>query len=241
MEQPMRIEWMSFAIGAVVATGLLGGGVLLGRVAPSESEGPTSASVVRARSPGEAFHHVKPVEAEEAAGGLVRWLSARLEEAYRQAALPEVVGTEAGRIAGEQAIEYVYEDYDPEEIGSELAAGFEALDDDGHPWRIQHRDWDCAEAPCVLRIDLGQSDGGAIEDCPAALESMLAVLDQAVPAAALDYFGANTGGGRCWTEFPVMTRRSGRRNVEIEAGVQGWLEATKRRTPDIAPLPEASQ
>ena len=237
----MRVEWTSFAIGAAVATGLLVGGFFL----TGEETSPSVARSARSHAtPGDLGRSPEDASGREEAvaeGGMVRWLSSRLEDAYRQAALPEIVGVDAGRIAGEQAMDYVYEDYDAEEIDSELAAAFEALDDEDGPWRVRYRSWDCAEAPCVLRMDLGRPDGGAIEDCPAALKSALAVLDQAVPAAALDYFGANTGGGRCWTEFRVMTLRSGRRSAEIEAGVQGWLERTKPRTTELAPTSETVQ
>ena len=43
---------------------------------------------------------------------LVRWLTGKLEEAYAKADLPEIVGHEAGLMAGEQLNDYLYASYD---------------------------------------------------------------------------------------------------------------------------------
>ncbi len=149
---------------------------------------------------------------------LVTWLSERLQEAYRQEALPEIIGDEAGSEAADQVFDYVTDVDDTDTVHDLIDDVFERtpadLGLDG--WEVAST-IDCEPAPCVLRVDLGPP-GGDESLCGGAAKRVVAELTTALQPGRL----TNVSGG-CSFTAAALSAAAAEREDEINAGIEGFI------------------
>lgn len=241
-----RISWRSFGLGGLLGAGVTGCLLLfieVGEDSAVADQNPSEAlSAPRKAGPRGAGSSAGPRDWEKPSREkhLVHWLSDKLRAAYEEEALPEIIGGEAGRIAGEQTRDYVFESYDPEEIDAELAEMFSEIPELEYPWEVGHYAWDCKEAPCVLRVDLTAVDASDPRGCQAILEGLLEELGRGASTVPLSTLSIGSRRGGCGIRGVVHTPQSGRRRSDIDAGVEGWLEVMEPRKSEVDPIPSDS-
>jgi len=190
---------------------------------PRRVQAATTSSAEESSNPPTAMPRSEPRDQ----GPVVHWLSGKLEEAYKTEALPEIIGSEAGREAGRQTMAYLYGAYDIELLEPELSSALADIEESPSledPWRLGPRGLDCQEPPCLLR--LGIEGGGSPEDCTQALRQLVSRFLAAAPSAVI---GLPTrtqliSPGECSEFLTVHTASSSAREQELTQGIEGFLE-----------------
>jgi hypothetical protein len=243
-------SWPSLALGAALGSAATAAILLLpcgdenvGNQQPAEhpaTAGP--AATLNRDSPG--LPEAKPSSATKPGSGdqtrgqegqaqVVHWLSGKLEEAYETEALPEIIGSQAGQAAGQQTLDYMFEDYDTQLLQRELDAALAGIEDLARleePWQLAAQGRDCQQAPCLLRLEI--EGGGDARSCNQAFRQMLSRLDAATSTAILQVENISQRGGGCGATLDVHTERSQQRWQELTDGIEGFLQRVGAATED---------
>ena len=242
----MKISWGSLAagvvFGAISATAIL----LLVTIGPAAPPERIEAEIAGARqgvdsvSARPAASSIDATQAESdrderSSPTIVSWLSEKLQDAYRQEALPEIIGTEAGAEAADQVFDYITAADDTDVVHDLLSDALEVSPEDlGFPGGEILSTIDCERAPCVGRIDLVAPDG----DCDSARALLLGHLTEAMQPGSI-----NAQGGGCSMTFMALSADAQVRQQEIEDGIKGFLEnhfsEANVRSKELAPDPKA--